>query len=72
MRLRGAGELNKGGFKKMNIQGAIEYVMYLKNYPVNYKREKLDDLMELLQRLRKCEIMNTELNRENVQNVQNN
>ncbi|MBA7585027.1 hypothetical protein ES708_26997 [subsurface metagenome] len=56
----------------MDIQEAIEYVMYLKNYPVNYKREKLDDLMELLQRLRKCEIMNTELNIEDIQNVQNN
>ena len=56
----------------MNIQEAIEYVTYLKNYPVNYKREKLDDLMELLTRLRKCEIINTELDRENVQNVQNN
>ncbi|GAI96023.1 unnamed protein product [marine sediment metagenome] len=52
----------------MNIKEAMEYVMYLKNYPVNYKREKLDDLLELLQRLRKCEIMNTELNSKNVQN----
>ncbi|MBA7532471.1 hypothetical protein ES705_24697 [subsurface metagenome] len=56
----------------MNIQKAIEYVGYLKKYPVNYKREELDDLLELLTRLRKCEIINTGLNRENVQNVQNN
>ncbi len=61
-------KIKEGGNKKMNIQEAIEYVRYLKKYPVNYKREKLDDLFELLTRLRKCEIMNTELNRENVQN----